>query len=120
SIFRARPTTDFDPAIERWLGPLDDLDVSTPKLSAALLARWETVLADAIATAQGQIGEVTEGAHAVVGLGASAHAQRVLGDVYEQILAMQPVRETGGKTKAGAIVLRVAGGKAAKRGEAAS
>lgn len=51
-----------------------------------------------------------------MGLGASAHAQRVLGDVYEQILAMQPVREAGkGKGKGGRIVLRVAGGKAARR-----
>jgi hypothetical protein len=111
SIFRSRPSDDFHEEIERWLSPLDGLDVSAPKLSGKLLAAWEAALAEAIAVAQGQIGEVSEGAHAVVGLGASAHAQRVLGDVYEQILAMQPVRETGKKSR---IILRVAGGKAAK------
>ena len=119
SIFRSRPTDDFHEQIERWLVPLDALDVSAPKLPGPLLARWEALLAVAVAVAQGQIGEVSEGAHAVVGLGASAHAQRVLGDVYEQILAMQPVRETAGKAKTGRIVLRVAGGKAAKGEEAA-
>ena len=119
SIFRSRPTDDFHEELERWLVPLDALDVSAPKLPGPLLARWEALLAVAVAVAQGQIGEVSEGAHAVVGLGASAHAQRVLGDVYEQILAMQPVRETAGKAKTGRIVLRVAGGKAAKGEEAA-
>ena len=113
SIFRSRPSDDFHEEIERWLSPLDDLDALEPRLSAKLLAAWEAALAEAVAVAQGQIGEVSEGAHAIVGLGASAHAQRVLGDVYEQILAMQPVREAS-KSKTGRIVLRVAGGKAAK------
>jgi hypothetical protein len=121
SIFRSKPNDDFHPDIERWLSPLDALDESAPKLSAKLLADWERALTLAIAVAQGQIGEVSDGAHAVVGLGASAHAQRVLGDVYEQILAMQPIREKGGKTNGksnpGRIVLRVAGGKAAKNDE---
>ena len=115
SIFRSRPTAEFHPDIERWLAPLDALDVSAPKLPAALLSDWERVLAAAVAVALGQLGEASEGAQAVVGLGASAHAQRVLGDVYEQILAMQPVREASGKAKSGKIVLRVAGGKAAKK-----
>lgn len=113
SIFRSRPSDDFHEEIERWLSPLDGLEVLEPRLSAKLLAAWEAALAEAVAVAQGQIGEVSEGAHAIVGLGASAHAQRVLGDVYEQILAMQPVREAS-KSKTGRIVLRVAGGKAAK------
>ena len=115
SIFRSRPTAEFHPDIERWLAPLDALDVSAPKLPAALLSDWERVLAAAVAVALGQLGEASEGAQAAVGLGASAHAQRVLGDVYEQILAMQPVREASGKAKIGKIVLRVAGGKAAKK-----
>lgn len=114
SIFLSRPTDDFHADVQRWLGPLDALDVNSPKLPASLLTRWEQTLAYAVAVAQGQLGEATGDAQAVVGLGASAHAQRVLGDVYEQILAMQPVRETGSKGKGNGIVLRVAGGKAAK------
>ena len=115
SIFRSRPTDEFHPDIERWLAPLDALDVAAPRLSADLLKDWEKILTEAVAVAQGQLGEANESAQAAVGLGASAHAQRVLGDVYEQILAMQPVREAGGKAKVGKIVLRVLGGKAAKK-----
>lgn len=119
SIFRSRPTDEFHPDIERWLAPLDALDVSAPRLAGTLLDEWEKILAAAVAVAQGQLGEASESAQAAVGLGASAHAQRVLGDVYEQILAMQPVREAGGKAKVGKIVLRVVGGKAAKKAAAA-
>ena len=115
SIFRSKPTDEFHDDIRRWLEPFDALDTAAPKLSATLLLQWEKTLAAAVAVAQGQLGEANVGAQAVVGLGASAHAQRILGDVYEQILAMQPVREAAGKAKGSRIVLRVADGKAANK-----
>ncbi len=90
AIFRARPTAEFHPRVERWLAPLDALDVAAPRLPAALRARWEVALATAVAASRDHLGAPLK--EDAIDLGASAHALRALGDAYERILGMQPAR----------------------------
>ncbi|MDX9724379.1 MAG: hypothetical protein RBU37_26765, partial [Myxococcota bacterium] len=90
SIFATPPNAEFDPGIARWLGPIE---ASTP---ADLKRELDRALAHAAAVASGQIGDQTaRSAASAVGFGGAEHAHRVLGDVYEQILAMRPTREHG-------------------------
>jgi hypothetical protein len=99
SIFANRPNEHFSPELEAWL---DALDGSTRSLADkhALRNEWDAVIADFALLATGQMSRYLDAAERAeesdISVGGSAHVQRVLGDVYEQILAMAPVAEGSG------------------------
>ncbi len=98
SIFRNRPTEDFSEGLEAWL---DALDGATAKLAkdSKRLGEWDALLARLEPLALNQIRRYEFEAQEAEPIGGgSAHVQRILGDVYEQILAMIPTRSGGGKT----------------------
>lgn len=110
SIFATPPGPAFDPRLSNWLSPLEN-DADT--LPEALATAWDLALSSADSVTSGQISDQRESSAAgAVGFGGAEHAQRVLGDVYEQILAMVPARVDGRP------VLRIsgkAGGENAER-----
>ncbi|MFV8750340.1 Eco57I restriction-modification methylase domain-containing protein [Nannocystaceae bacterium ST9] len=98
SIFRNRPTDDFSDGLEAWL---DAIDAATPKLAKdpKRLREWDVLLARLEPLALNQIRRYEfEAQDAEPVAGGTAHVQRILGDVYEQILAMVPTRSGSGKT----------------------
>ena len=105
SIFGNRPNGGFnEDELEPWLSPLDDLDLAT--LAPEQLERWDAALHKAGAVATGQLGEQVQLSNERLGSGGAAHAHRVLGDVYEQILTLVPGRHP----KSGALVLKLRAG----------
>jgi hypothetical protein len=98
SIFANRPNDHFADGVKAWL---DALDAHTTKIVADSRRRavWDQLVRDLGVLATGQVSLYQRQADAEqddVSLGGSAHVQRILGDVYEQILAMVPqVSSTG-------------------------
>lgn len=95
SIFDNAPNDNFDPAVTAWL---DDFDKKARRSSVELRDAWHDALASIGPLVTGQVEVYSQGAPvtSAVGLGGSEHVQRVLGDVYEQILAMSPKRDRNG------------------------
>jgi len=91
SIFSNAPNEAFDPEVTRWL---DDFDKKWKRVGAKTRDEWNEALAKVGCLVTGQVEVYSSGAQvtSAVGLGGSEHVQRVLGDVYEQILAMVPKR----------------------------
>jgi hypothetical protein len=101
SIFANRPNEQFASEVEAWLA---DLDAGTRGVEKdpALLRAWDGVVARFSILATGQIRHYESAAgreESDVSVGGAAHAQRVLGDVYEQILAMTPLAEGTGAAR---------------------
>ncbi|EDM74266.1 hypothetical protein PPSIR1_05876 [Plesiocystis pacifica SIR-1] len=106
SIFRNRPTDDFSPELKGWL---DALDKATPKLAkdTKRLAAWDALLGKLEPLALGEVTRYEFEALETEPIGGgSAHVQRILGDVYEQILAMIPVRSGKGKSSRVQLTLK--------------
>lgn len=109
SIFNDQPTEAFDDRLEDWLSSLDEFDVSDDECRAefdeGLLRRWDDALARTGAIVTGQLDDYVQlVAGGATGFGGAEHTHRVLGDVYEQILAMVP----GRNEKTGEIELQLA------------
>ncbi|MFV8754699.1 hypothetical protein ACNOYE_29480 [Nannocystaceae bacterium ST9] len=85
SIFRSQPTDDFSPGLESWLA---GLDAATPEVAndVGRLQAWDRLIArlDTLVTAEIRRYELKGLA------GGSARVERILGDLYEQILATSP------------------------------
>lgn len=92
SIFANQPNDAFDARVTEWL---DDFDKKARRVDADLREEWNRELAKIGSLVTGQVEVYSKEAPiaSAVGLGGSEHVQRVLGDVYEQILAMVPKRE---------------------------
>lgn len=92
SIFSDHPNEGFDEdALTPWLSPIAELDLS--RLDASTLKQWDDALHKAGAVATGQLENEIHLGNDRMGEGGAAHAHRVLGDVYEQILALVPSRK---------------------------
>ena len=92
SIFSDHPNEGFDEdALTPWLSPIAALDPS--QLDASTLKQWDNALHKAGAVATGQLDKEIHLGNDRMGEGGAAHAHRVLGDVYEQILALVPSRK---------------------------
>jgi len=119
SIFSNRPNEHFGLGLQAWLDALDTQTATIAKTPGVLRA-WDALVADLALLATGQISryayDAERDATSDVSLGGSAHVQRILGDVYEQILAMVPVAEGTGPTRK---VRLVAPGSAATRSQSA-
>jgi hypothetical protein len=100
SIFSDRPTSDFDDELVDWLRPLHAFDAPPSELRARfgadLLERWDETLAETGAIVTGQINDYVQLVGGSTGFGGAEHTHRVLGDVYEQILALVPSRTDDG------------------------
>lgn len=120
SIFANRPNEHFSDGLEAWL---DALDAKTKAIATnhTALNHWNALIADLALLATGQISRYADAVERApdtdVSLGGSAHVQRILGDVYEQILAMVPVAEGTGAARK--LRLVAPGTKAAKAADAA-
>lgn len=115
SIFANRPNEHFADGLEAWL---DALDKNTKSIAGntKALSTWNDLIAEFALLATGQISRyadaVDQAPDSDVSLGGSAHVQRILGDVYEQILAMVPVAEGTGTARR--LRLVAPGSKSAK------
>jgi hypothetical protein len=121
SIFGNRPNEHFSDGLVAWL---DALDAKTKAIATngTALNHWNALIADLALLATGQIARYADAVEKApdtdVSLGGSAHVQRILGDVYEQILAMVPVAEGTGSGRK--LRLVAPGTKAAKAANAAN
>ncbi|TVQ97574.1 MAG: hypothetical protein EA398_14370, partial [Deltaproteobacteria bacterium] len=103
SLFASRPNERFEDTVVAWL---DAFDADTLHPAPELRRRWNRTLAETLHTVQGVVdqreaaGHVREAEREIgyLGLGAVAHTHRVLGDVYEQVLALTPKRTERGIT----------------------
>lgn len=109
SIFSNRPNHGFDvDELTPWLDPLDDMNLG--EISPGELARWDAALLEAGAVATGQLDAKIHLSNDRMGAGGAEHTHRILGDVYEQILAYVPARN-----KQGELILKLKGGKKDER-----
>jgi len=94
TIFANLPNEAFEKGIQVWLEGLDNI---THNANPDLLRRWDGALAKTAAIVTGEFDDYVHlSTAAATGFGGAEHAQRVLGDVYEQILAMIPKRKKNG------------------------
>jgi hypothetical protein len=118
SIFANRPNDHFSDGLRAWLDALDD---QTTKIIAdpRRCALWDQLVRDLGVLATGQVSLYQRQADAElddVSLGGSAHVQRILGDVYEQILAMVPqVSATGSSRTIKLVTAKTAKANALKK-----
>ncbi len=103
SIFASMPSDAFDPGLQGWLGPFDE---ALRAIDANTRGRWDMLLAGLGSTVLGFLDahqERVRGQHrrenaviqGVLGVGGAEHAHRMLGEVYEQVLALEPTRSGG-------------------------
>jgi hypothetical protein len=99
SIFATRPNDRFDEAVVAYLGAIDKSELA---LTGPQSCAWRRVLADTFQITQGVVvnraSASDEGRSGLgyLGLGGTEHVHRILGDVYEQILALKPSRAKEG------------------------
>ena len=115
SIFSDRPNVGFgERELADWLEPLDQLDLDDA--DSDTLQRWDKALRTAGAVATGQLNKEVQLSNERLGAGGAAHTHRVLGDVYEQILAMVPARKKARKDQThGDLQLKLRAGKKDER-----
>jgi hypothetical protein len=92
SIFENRPA-NFDPKVGPWLDILEEL--VDEEADTSLLARWDEQIRKLGAIMLGHLDDEYREEVNLIGSGAHRHRHRVLGNIYEQILKMTPVRENG-------------------------
>jgi hypothetical protein len=98
SIFANQPSDAFPDDTGLWAGTFDAVEQLSTDEHGPLLKRWDSALARAGSVISGGLERAdsaatgSEASLGLVGGGAEEHKQRILGDIYEQILAMVPQR----------------------------
>jgi hypothetical protein len=98
SIFANQPSDAFPDDTGLWAATFDAVEKLSTDEHGPLLKRWDSALARAGSVISGGLERAadsasgSEAALGLVGGGAEEHKQRILGDIYEQILAMVPQR----------------------------
>ncbi len=103
SIFASQPSPEFDGRLTDWLEPFDragsSIDPGGLKDWDLLLAGLANVVLGFLDDHQSKVADVhlaeNRAVGGVLGVGGAEHAHRLLGEVYEQVLALHPVRRDG-------------------------